>query len=936
MADTTKTNIPPVPIPITINGVTSYVIPAPPGEPKLDPYDARSKRAGTKNDFYVPGAGPTKPEAKPANSNGRAVRLTAETDPRSSKYKPPPDIVIPKNLLHNYRSFNYNFTLAALSREQAATLYFKNIEDLSNIVLSSKGKGPPTTSKKTVTQSQQPKEIVTNNDVTKFQNAEDQVIKSLKASGLKDTEGNNFANNPAVRDLRMKKVIAQGQAFQAAQAKGVLNAPIDIAAQSQAFNKSSAGRFDMFIDDVEIQSLISNNKVSTTSMAYEFKFNVIEPYSVFGFIDALLEKAQEAGWSDYGECVFCLALDFIGYKDTNDLPIPEQIPKSTRFFPIRIYGVETSITERGTIYTCRAIPAGDVTFSISKSQFTQPLDLDTKESDPDGNQSNNSVANKNVGGLLRDMAAKLTKQSKETAEAAGQATWSSYRVEFPKVDEKGNEIKGVDNEISQAIPREGSFTFKAGDSIKSVVDSVIASSSYLLGTVKAGAGEGDIEKHVDAAGMMKSHAVTSTVEYGNVKDPITSKYQETHVIKIHTTKISYSKANTDPNRRSDFNELRKLSLRRYDYVYTGLNTDILDFKADFNLAYFSAVAPGYAATDQVNRGQAGRTDTGKPQAAPAVADAKPTLAVVPLKSTAATAASRPNAPNTQDSWQQISYNVFQNIINAPSSMFQADITILGDPIWIISGNGNQMPDGQVHGKEASNGEASVLAGDVLVQLNFFNPTDIDTDTGLLNKDSYPVAFSGIFQVINIMSHFKDGVFKQVLTLCRIPADQDRSADNKVALATTNNENTAKADDSAPPTATAATDNTTGIVTTAEVTDNQPPQALSLSAPAASEEGGFTSAAGLGLPAGNIVTVEGVRSIAEFKSSLNGLQATLRNPLAGLQNELQSQLNIAQSTIQGEIGKVTGPITNSINSVQVAAATAKSITQSPLQAVIGRG
>ena len=55
-----------------------------------------------------------------------------------------------------------------------------------------------------------------------------------------------------------------------------------------------------------------------------------------------------------------------------------------------------------------------------------------------------------------------------------------------------------------------------------------------------------------------------------------------------------------------------------------------------------------------------------------------------------------------------------------------------------------------------------------------------------------------------------------------------------------------------------------------------------------------------------------------------------------QNELQSQLNIAQSTIQGEIGKVTGPITNSINSVQVAAATAKSITQSPLQAVIGRG
>jgi len=244
-----------------------------------------------------------------------------------------------------------------------------------------------------------------------------------------------------------------------------------------------------------------------------------------------------------------------------------------------------------------------------------------------------------------------------------------------------------------------------------------------------------------------------------------------------------------------------------------------------------------------------------------------------------------------------------------------------------------MPDGQVQGKEASNGEASVLAGDVLVQLNFFNPSDIDTDTGLLIKDRYPVAFSGIFQVINIMSHFKDGVFKQTLSLCRIPADQDRSADNKVSLSATTNADTAKAEDSAPPAATAATDRTTGIVTTAEVTNNRPPQPEAVATTVAA---GFTGPAGPGLPAGNIVTAAGVRSIAEFKSSLNGLQATLRNPLAGLQNELQSQLNIAQSTIQSEIGKVTGPITNSINSVQVAAATAKSITQSPLQAVIGRG
>jgi len=929
----TKTNIPPVPVPITINGVTSYVIPAPPGAPKDELDSKRSKKAGTKDDYYVPGAGPTK-KATATQNNGNAVRLTPETDPRSPKYKKPPDIVIDKNLLHNYRSFNYNFTLAALSREQSATLYFKNIEDLSNIVLSSKGKGPPTTSNKTVTQSQQDQQAqkaVFSNDEKDKLNAENQLIAALKKAGVKDIDNNNYASNAGVADLRRLRVTAGAQAFEEAKKSGDLKAPIDITANAQAFNKSSPGRFDMFIDDVEIESLISNNKITTTSMAYGFKFNIIEPYSVFGFIDALLEKAQEAGWSDYAECVYCLALDFIGYKDNKDLPIPEKIPNSTRFFPIRLYSVETSITERGTIYTCRAIPAGDATFSKSQSQLKRDIKLDTRELDPDGNQSNNSVASKNVGGLLRDMATKLTQQEKETAEAAKAATWSSYRIEFPKVDEKGNEIKGVDNEIAQAIPRDGEHAFPSGNSIKSVIDAVIASSTYMTDVVKASAGQGSIDKHVDAADMMKFYRVVSTVEYGNVKDGTSNNLSQTHVIKIYVAKTSYHRANTNPNILADFNELRNKSLRRYDYVYTGLNTDILDFKADFNLVYFSAVAPGYGGNDQPKRDQQGKDNSENPQGKPTVADPTPKAPPILLKSTAATASSRPYTPNTQDAWQQHSYNTFQKIINAPTSMFQADITILGDPIWIISGNGSQMPDGQVQGKVASNGEASALAGDVLVQLNFFNPSDIDTKTGLLIKNSYPVAFSGIFQVINIVSHFKDGVFKQLLTLSRIPAEQDQPAGNKVSLGTTTNESTAKAEDSAPPTATAATNEDTGIVTTAEVANNQPPQPEAVANTVAA---GFTGPAGLGLPAGNIVTVEGVRSIAEFKSSLNGLQATLRNPLAGLQNELQSQLNIAQSTIQGEIGKVTGPITNSINSVQVAAATAKSITQSPLKTLIG--
>ena len=61
------------------------------------------------------------------------------------------------------------------------------------------------------------------------------------------------------------------------------------------FNKNSPGAFDMFIEDVEINSIMGFSENTSVSQPTTVSFDVIEPYSINGFIEALQVSAQAAG-----------------------------------------------------------------------------------------------------------------------------------------------------------------------------------------------------------------------------------------------------------------------------------------------------------------------------------------------------------------------------------------------------------------------------------------------------------------------------------------------------------------------------------------------------------------------------------------------------------------------------------------------------------------
>jgi hypothetical protein len=86
------------------------------------------------------------------------------------------------------------------------------------------------------------------------------------------------------------------------------------------FNKQSPGRFDMFIDNVEITTLMAFQKQSTTTLPTTCRFEVFEPYSINGFVEALHVTSVAAGYVNYAEASFILKMSFVGYSDNGDMP----------------------------------------------------------------------------------------------------------------------------------------------------------------------------------------------------------------------------------------------------------------------------------------------------------------------------------------------------------------------------------------------------------------------------------------------------------------------------------------------------------------------------------------------------------------------------------------------------------------------------------------
>ena len=206
-------------------------------------------------------------------------------------------------------------------------------------------------------------------------------------------------------------------------------------------------------------------------------------------------------------------------------------------------------------------------------------------------------------------------------------------------------------------------------------------------------------------------------------------------------------------------------VKRYDYIFTGKNQDVLDFNIKFDVLYYQQLLgnPGknrFASGNPAISGEvsdsATKTDGG---------DAQTQGGVQPV-TFEFTSADVESAQNTESSdYEHQDDRILKDNMynNSMGDLIEVTLRIIGDPDFLVGYNENDIAGNSLN---VLNSEEEITCF-----INYKSPQDFDDNTGMLVKSDDPAyfdsAFNGVYKVIEVNSEFRNGEFVQELRTVRL-------------------------------------------------------------------------------------------------------------------------------------------------------------------------
>jgi hypothetical protein len=281
-------------------------------------------------------------------------------------------------------------------------------------------------------------------------------------------------------------------------------------------------------------------------------------------------------------------------------------------------------------------------------------------------------------------------------------------------------------------------------------------------------------------------------------------------------------------------------LKQYNYYYTGKNTDVLDFKIQFNALYFTAVtaykrhmAATYGLTDYDDRELNPDKYAGMESGPNAIQPMKESRVIQDTQARATGGSYTPTAAAAADVQQSL-------YTPAGGDMIQGDLRIIGDPQFIkqddifyppfnvvdpISGKKGVAPATSDQ-RLIADGSLETDSREVYVEVTFKMPTDVNEVTGLVNFSSdyqQTSMFSGMYRVYTVKNTFSGGKFEQVLSVVRLPRQQslEYSRDNQTSQRSETDEKSPVVDAIPAPKTTVTNNTATSAVEALPAPGNKP-------------------------------------------------------------------------------------------------------------------
>lgn len=351
---------------------------------------------------------------------------------------------------------------------------------------------------------------------------------------------------------------------------------------------TNTGMSSFSIESVDIKSVHSTSTSTLTGMGTNFSFEIKEPRGA-SFFDKLIIEASRLGVPNFTKVDYFLELKFL-CRDEFGLPRPVSgLGRGTTLtYPITIIKCKTDITAGGTTYSFTAVRRDDVGYSDQYCKLRRVV----------------NVTQDTFGEFIKDLETGINVHEKEELGEKVEIA-DEYKIEVVKLPDAPDigSFKLRSPHDANFQPSRNSAYVKdkngkpvlqvgAGTLITVCIDEILSNTKELKESF-AKTNNGKYIANTKEDDFIKwFYRIVTTVETldfdekrNDYAKKITYKIIPYKVVSL-ITKLDELKEGKEINK----SRLKKVNsdmlLKRYDYIYTGLNDQVIDFDMSLNFAWY--------------------------------------------------------------------------------------------------------------------------------------------------------------------------------------------------------------------------------------------------------------------------------------------------------------------------------------------------------------
>jgi len=555
--------------------------------------------------------------------------------------------------------------------------------------------------------------------------------------------------------------------------------------------KTSFGKFDFFIDDLELNQIIGFTDGNTTNVN-TLKFKITEPYSMGLFYKSAMQAAADAGHKNWSDAPFILTIEFKGVKENGMM---DTVKNTKRYIPIKMNTVDMTVNESGSVYNVSAnsynvgialddrntrlktdisirgstvqeiLQTGEKSLQAALNRQLQILKDEglvshpdsiiilfptnvIKDSDSDSNKGKNS-ATTNTKEPKKDVystiGVKIDSKNNYIQDINNCNELGKASLGFGKTrkasnqigkasevfDPKGNFMYRFNNQINQTI---GDMQFAQGLDIMSIIDIVLLNSEHPTTALNS--------ETTNKDGIVNWWRIEPQVYINDNDENFKSTGLNPRIIvyniipyKTHLTSGPIVAPNT---KMPGIDELYKDAIKHYNYIYTGKNIDILKFNIHYEGTLSTLIAADLTKNSVDVKNKDSINSVKEPEANTLICKGDyPSNKLVNQTSVSYsglnTSKDKLGGGGEETSAIRVAKIFHDAITKTQADMTVLDMDIIGDPFYIAqSGMGNYVAGLTEHKNLHDDFTVNFQHSEVNVVVNFRTPVDINDYTGLYN------------------------------------------------------------------------------------------------------------------------------------------------------------------------------------------------------------